>query len=58
MPALINSLKDDSLREIAAESLVMIGLPSVSALLEAMQNGTSVVRWQAAEALTRIGRSS
>lgn len=58
VPALIHSLKDDSLREIAAESLVMIGLPSVSALLEAMQNGTSVVRWQAAEALTRIGRSS
>ena len=58
VPALVSTLKDDSLREIAAESLVRIGLPAVPALLEAMQRGTSVVRWQAAEALTRIGRSS
>ena len=58
VPALVSTLKDDSLREIAAESLVMIGLPAVPALLEAMQRGTSVVRWQAAEALTRIGNAS
>ena len=58
VPALIDSLKDDSLREVAAESLVLIGLPAVPALLEAVQHGTSSVRWQAAEALTRIGRAS
>jgi predicted Ser/Thr protein kinase len=58
VPALISSLRDDSLREAAAESLVMIGLPAVPALLEAVQSGTSAVRWQAAEALTRIGRAS
>ena len=56
--ALVSTLKDDSLRETAAESLVMIGLPAVPALLEVMQTGTSAIRWQAAEALTRIGRSS
>jgi len=55
VPALVNTLKDDSLREAAAESLVMIGLPAVPALLEAVQNGTSSVRWQAADALARIG---
>jgi predicted Ser/Thr protein kinase len=58
VPALIDSLKDDSLREAAADSLVMIGLPAVPALLEILQNGSSVVRFQAADALTRIGRSS
>ena len=58
VPALIDSLKDDLLREVAAESLVLIGLPAVPALLEAVQHGTSSVRWQAAEALTRIGRAS
>jgi serine/threonine protein kinase len=58
VPTLISTLRDDSLREAAAESLVMIGLPAVPALLEAVQSGTSAVRWQAAEALTRIGRTS
>ena len=58
VPALVGTLRDDSLREIAADSLVMIGLPAVPALLEAMQTGTSSIRWQAADALTRIGRSS
>ena len=58
VPALIGTLRDDGLREAAAESLVMIGLPAVPGLLDAMQHGTSVVRWQAAEALTRIGRAS
>ena len=58
MPALVDSLKDDSMREAAAESLVLIGLPAVPALLEAVQHGTSSVRWKAAEALTRIGRAS
>jgi HEAT repeat protein len=58
VPALINTLKDDTLREVAADSLVLIGLPAVPGLLEVMQNGTSAVRWQAAEALTRIGRAS
>ena len=58
VPALINILKDESLREVAADSLVMIGLPSVPALLEVMQNASSSVRFQAADALTRIGRAS
>jgi predicted Ser/Thr protein kinase len=55
VPALISSFRDDALREAAAESLVMIGLPAVPALVEAAQNGPSAVRFQAAEALTRIG---
>jgi predicted Ser/Thr protein kinase len=58
VPALVNTLKDDSLRDAAAESLVMIGLPAVPALIEAALQGTSAVRWQAAEALTRIGGAS
>jgi HEAT repeat protein len=56
VPALIETLKDDSLREAAADSLVSIGLPAVPALLEAVNHGTSAVRWQAANALTRISR--
>ena len=58
VPALIDVLRDDSLCDAASTSLVMIGLPAVPALLEAVQEGTSPVRWQAAEALTRIGRAS
>jgi hypothetical protein len=58
VPALIGTLRDDMLREAAADSLVRIGLPAVPGLLEAMNQGTSAVRWQAAEALTRIGRAS
>jgi HEAT repeat protein len=58
VPALISTLRDDGLRDAAADSLVLIGLPAVPALLDAVQNGTSSVRWQAAEALTRIGNAS
>jgi predicted Ser/Thr protein kinase len=58
VPALISILRDESLCEAAAESLVRIGLPAVPALLEAVQKGTSSVRFQAAEALTRIGRTN
>jgi hypothetical protein len=57
VPALIGTLRDDGLREAAAESLVQIGLPAVPGLLEVLQNGPSAVRFQAAEALTRIGRA-
>jgi hypothetical protein len=58
VPALVGILTDEELRETAADSLVKIGLPAVPALLNALQHGTSSVRWQAAEALTRIGRAS
>jgi hypothetical protein len=55
VPALISSFRDDALREAAADSLVMIGLPAVPALVEAARSGPSIVRSQAAVALTRIG---
>jgi serine/threonine protein kinase len=58
VPALVHALRDDNLREAAADSLVKIGLPAVPALLDAVQNGTSALRWQAADTLTRIGRSA
>jgi HEAT repeat protein len=55
VPALINSLRDETIRELAADSLVKIGRAAVPALVEAVQTGPSGIRWHAAEALTRIG---
>jgi HEAT repeat protein len=48
--------KDGMIRQKARESLVALGKPSVSSLIQALQNSPSdQVRWEAAKALGAIG---
>jgi HEAT repeat protein len=60
-PGMISSLvadlskKDGAVRERARQSLVAIGAPAVTYLVEALANRNELLRWEAAKALGEIG---
>jgi HEAT repeat protein len=49
------SKKDGAVRERARQQLVAIGAPSVTYLVEALENRNELLRWEAAKALGEIG---
>ena len=49
------SKKDGAVRERARQSLVAIGAPAVTYLVEALANRNELLRWEAAKALGEIG---